>query len=371
MSINLHNYETWFLMYTDNELSEPERLAVESFVKQHPELKSELDAFSMAILTPDLEVYEPSTELIKIDGQQVETLLLKHLDNELTESEKFSVNRLIAEQKAVADEWLILQQTKVHAEHIVFEHKASLYKHTTRVFSLPNYAKLAIAAILIGAGIFFGLQLNTRNAETVSPIANTPIQTLPVIMEKSNTQDQVQEFDQINMDDSKDENLAIVEMQQQPSNSYVSSKDDAITSPKKNITNIHSTDGVVKYKIKEEKHFENINNTPGNKNISPDVTHTVQPLEKKLINELIEVEPVVSYAGNTITPTVKERKNPYAFTLENNQDTDNAVLIVEDDKVEKTKAAGLFRKVKRVIERKTNINTKESLLIGSFEIAIR
>ena len=42
MNINRDNYEEFFLLYADNELSVQEKNAVEDFVRQHPDLEEEL-----------------------------------------------------------------------------------------------------------------------------------------------------------------------------------------------------------------------------------------------------------------------------------------------------------------------------------------
>ncbi len=51
--INQHNYQTYFMLYADNELSAAEREAVLLFVEDHPAYKQEFDLMNKVRLTPD------------------------------------------------------------------------------------------------------------------------------------------------------------------------------------------------------------------------------------------------------------------------------------------------------------------------------
>jgi rRNA processing protein Gar1 len=68
--------------------------------------------------------------------------------------------------------------------------------------------------------------------------------------------------------------------------------------------------------------------------------------------------------------------NPYAlvtnFTEANAEEkNDNQILYMNEDKVKKTKLGGLFRKVKRLVERNTNVQTGNSIKLAGFDIAIK
>ena len=54
INIHLGNYEEFLILYMDNELSEDQRLAVENFLSQHPDLRGELEL----LMTTKLPVEE-------------------------------------------------------------------------------------------------------------------------------------------------------------------------------------------------------------------------------------------------------------------------------------------------------------------------
>ena len=55
-SINIHNYEEYFLLYTDKELTSTQKEEVEQFVLQHPQLQDEfLLLQSVKLLPEDIE----------------------------------------------------------------------------------------------------------------------------------------------------------------------------------------------------------------------------------------------------------------------------------------------------------------------------
>jgi hypothetical protein len=125
--INLNNYEEWFLLYTDNELSAPDQLIVEQFLIQHPSLKKELS---------------------------------------------------------------LLQMTKLQGEEMVFTDKASLYKTAEKAPVIPiHWWKTAVAAVLV-VGIGFTTysvltNKSTTGREIIAAAQNNKPETKPLPVEEN------------------------------------------------------------------------------------------------------------------------------------------------------------------------------------------
>ncbi|RYG44610.1 MAG: hypothetical protein EOO01_19195, partial [Chitinophagaceae bacterium] len=64
MQINRHNYEEFFILYLDNELSSEDRGQVELFVQENPDLKAELDLLLQSQLSPDASVIFDNKDLL-------------------------------------------------------------------------------------------------------------------------------------------------------------------------------------------------------------------------------------------------------------------------------------------------------------------
>jgi hypothetical protein len=73
--INITNYETFFLLYADNELSETEREAVLFFVKENPLLADEFKSINSTKISPEKEIVFSGKHSLYVENfEDVETL---------------------------------------------------------------------------------------------------------------------------------------------------------------------------------------------------------------------------------------------------------------------------------------------------------
>ena len=99
MEINQHNYEHYFLMYIDNELSGEERAAVNDFIMQHPNYANKLEALQKLKISPDTLIYENKFTLYKLSEQDEQCIA--YLENEMNSEEKASFENNLSENIAL------------------------------------------------------------------------------------------------------------------------------------------------------------------------------------------------------------------------------------------------------------------------------
>lgn len=137
--INRNNYETYFLLFADNELTPAERQEVEAFVRLHPDLAAEFDAVLQTRFSPEPVsfnaknlLYKPEPSPFHITINNCEEYFILYYDNELSAEEKKAVEQFVAENEAVQDNFRLLGAIQFTAEEeIQFPELAGLYR-------LPN-----------------------------------------------------------------------------------------------------------------------------------------------------------------------------------------------------------------------------------------
>lgn len=159
ININRHNYEEFFLLYVDRELSAAERVAVEQFVQENPDLQHELEALQQTMLPEDVLFEMPDkSSLYKeqptgISLQNHSTYFLMYVDDELSATEREAVETFVLQHPSLQESFMQLKQTKLPIEHIAFPNKKLLYRSEEREKKPIVYMRwwrMAAAAAIIG-----------------------------------------------------------------------------------------------------------------------------------------------------------------------------------------------------------------------------
>src|SRR5688500_2924157 len=122
MNINIDNYEEYFLLYADNELSQQEKNTVETFVNQHPGLEEELLIIKLSINKPDEDcTLEDKSFLLKETDKfsahsNCQQIFVLYNDDELTGYERDEVEAFLLKNPGLKNEFELLQKTKLQAD---------------------------------------------------------------------------------------------------------------------------------------------------------------------------------------------------------------------------------------------------------------
>jgi len=371
MKIDRHNYEEFFLLYIDNELTVDQKKQVEAFVSAHPELEEEFVMLQQSrLVADDSIVFDGKESLMKelseVNMANYEEWLLLYVDNELTSEQRSLVEKFCAAHPRVKDELALFQQTKLEPQEIVFADKASLYKkeEKVRVISM-SWWRIAVAAILILAAGFGTFRMINNNKIKVNDTAsetkgvpavnnsNQPGQKKDV--DVARTQEQAQP---VNEGDNK---LAVREDQ----NKKDKQKEKETVLPKKNKiedNQIAKNDEQPNNKQKEDAIASNNTSQPNNTTTEIPNTATSGTVEAGIASGL---QQTINNAGVT-KPADKTLDSEEAMTKTRFDET------ASND--ENKKLRGFFRKAARFSERTTKVNPANDdnrVLIGAMAVSLK
>lgn len=158
ININQHNYEEFFLLYVDGELSATGKLAVERFVQENPDLAVELDMLQQSQLPVEDWGFEKKDQLYRSESAEINSAncqeqFLLYVDNELEAVDKENVERFVLQHPSLQESFTQLKRTKLEPEQLVFPDKTLLYRKEERRILYMSWQRMAVAAVLTGLAI--------------------------------------------------------------------------------------------------------------------------------------------------------------------------------------------------------------------------
>jgi hypothetical protein len=346
INIDRNNYEEYFLLYVDNELTPVQRLAVEEFVNNHPDLKEELGLLSSTILDAEpIRLFDKESLLShQIQQDVVDEQLLLYLDNELTPEEAAKVELKISTDKNYKLQYEGLSKTRLDKNDIiVYPYKKELYK-TEKERSIRPLFLLRIAAavvILLSSALFYIFS---------SGVNNEP----PIIVQQTNKPDQqkTEIVSDQNLVTTPDEKTGETIEEKKSTEHHIASVSENMETAKKPVANVDQT-------------------KPAASNIVNDqIAYTELPKVEKQTSLDVFVSPQQNINNQLVTTT-----EAIAYTKVDASETPVPGLDAlegEDDK--KGSVRGFLRKASRFIERRTGINAvneDDELLIGVVAIKLK
>jgi len=344
MELNINNYEEYFLLYADNELSVEEMKQVEDFVRNNPVLKDEFDSILKTVLTSDTTIeFEDKSSLYKRASSfeariNAENFVLYH-DGELSKPEEEMTEKLVREDEGLKKEFDLIKRAKLEADKtIAFPDKQSLYRKEKDDRVIPIWWRWAAAAILLGFGIWGGVKYFEQPAPShelvkenkpLAPSNNlpTPINKEPIV--KNDKPVPVNNAPVNNNTYDKQNDIPVVRVKHSNNPKLVP------VDETKDIKNEQDEDVVIDLKNKET-----------------DLSNTLKDLQKTVDN-------VVKNLQNSNTTKKEEQPTGDGYKVTQASYTDNNVKPDEDyafynvpqKQFNKTKIGTLIKQTKRIVIR--------------------
>ncbi len=340
--ITQENFEEYFLLYIDNELTADERVAVERYLVQHPELQTDMNLL-MASKLPMEEINLTNKEVLLAESMRLNALdesLLLYIDGELNKEETKWLEDKIQKDSLLSLQHQLLLKTKLDAkERIVYPYKEELYRHEKHR-RLPIYWMRVAATIIITIGIG-ALVYTYQSKPSVAVAVTQPKDKKPNIKQHNSGVGVVTEVAQTDLKETKKGISPL-------------SINDVNNATRTMVKQKHLKPIKAKTIMKPEMQENIIATTLENISIQNTIAATpATGLPKQIFNNI----PVTSITTNAY----------------NNQEASPTPAVIKDvlaqaDNEKKSSLKGLLRKATRFIERRTNIsatNENDELLIGA------
>jgi hypothetical protein len=360
MNINRNNYESYFLLYVDNELSGGERNSVEQFISENPDLKMEMDALKEAICVPEEFSFNKELLIKREITEEIQSKLLSHLDGELSGTEAVILEKQITSDNNLHKEWEFLQKTKLDAAEIVaFPDKSLLYrKEKGRVIAF-NFRKLAAAATIVGlllTSAYFFIQRQNQDSETVVAVIPQPKSTDSPVIANVNTVPQ----------------KSVADPAEKTSNNITDTPQLPEFTATTNTPQLKPGNSEEKESVPQQKINDVINNN--DRELAVQQQTQRDPVNVPDLNEnnnnvaTIKPEPKQTPA-NDLDLTNRDVATTTLASFPEESES-NKVMYFDEEKVTRSKLGGFVRKMKRVVERNAKIKTG-NLHIGGFDLALK
>lgn len=383
MKINRHNYEEYFILYLDNELSSEERLMVEAFVQQHSDLRDELQLLAQFKLKPDEEVVFAHKEQLFFAKETAEnelqpemnSALLLYLDNELSPAQKNELETAMKNNPLLKKEWDLLLRTRLQPEQIVCSFKDTLYKTEKPVRQFWVKWRYAAAAILLLAMAVSAIVVFTGNKKASdNPVVKTNQQDRkPNEVVQENNKVKVESFTQpenIVQPVVVKEEALVKEIKPVAPTIISKNSNDNKNEMVKQAAKIEKQLPVPDLEKPEETIAINQNRNSNNLPLPENNPYLRTDIKKTDISTTAFNKPEPD--PEAMIPKTNKVTNTIAASYNNNP----AIVDEQESGKDNKKSRGLFRKILRTVVKRTNAVTNDDenddkLLIGGFAIRLK
>jgi len=347
-TINLGNYEEYFILYMDHELSAEQVKMVEAFLLLHPDLQAALELLmSTQLPAEDFSINKEALLAENMKMSAIDEELLLYVDDELPAEKKRIIELELASNKQYKLQHQLLLQTKLDVtEAIVYPNKEELYHRTERAVPFKLWMRIAAAVLVITTmGVLY---FTSNDAASVPPQMVTEANPTPRFNQPSLNQQKTPST-------ALQQNMAVNRVEQRQNEVA------AITNKKAVNNDVHfaaeQTNAIATNTVVNDiaiDHPSAKGTTAIDFNAATEVvTASFDPSE-----QILNTSPVTSVLSQRNTINATATAVPQHAVASDN---------------EKGSFKSFFRKATRLIERKTGIepaNDNDELLIGAVALKL-
>jgi hypothetical protein len=176
MDINRNNYESFFMDYLDGKMSPDQVIKLMSFLKENPDLKTELEEFEEINVEPDKKRFESKISLKKafiVNDSNFDNLCIASLEGDLNEEETTLLQNWLQQNPLKVREFELYKKTRLIPEKNTFDYKSTLKKSSIVRILTPKvwgyFSAAASITILITLYLFIS-RPNTNENTVISQI---------------------------------------------------------------------------------------------------------------------------------------------------------------------------------------------------------
>ena len=348
--IHLGNYEEFFVLYIDNELSDAEMKKVDDFLAAHPDLQAEFEILAGTRLPMEEFTFDKSE--LMADKMKLGTIdedLLLYIDQELPSGKRKVVELELASNPDYQLQHQLLLKTKLDAtDKISYPDKKELYRRSeTKVIGIGVWMRIAVAVMLVASMtiLYFNNSSNTSTTPTVAATGKEPVKKESV--------------EQITPDvHSSNEEPVLAKTEEKPELKIINKKGNAVENKKTGTEEFQDAEpqprdlyvAQADHNLPDKARMETLDlNTPG---------LTTGQIDINRDNGSLNNIPVT-----TTTP------EPY-----NNSDaTPTNIDVASNNNENKGSVKGFLRRATRLIEKRTGIDATNDgeLLIGVVAVKLK
>jgi hypothetical protein len=354
MNINRLNYENYFLLYVDGELSAAEMQAVEGFATENKDLADELDMLLQTKLPAEADYPFDNksilfrTASLHINSINCEEKFLLFVDDELNDQEKKETIEFVSTHPQYQAAFDAILETKLPAETISFPNKDALFRKDAerKPVIVMQWWKLAVAAALIGILVLAGLFIpaNHNASELVKSKINSRTIPTTIISKEQNIEPN---------------HIAIEQPILAKKNTTTNSHTDFIPAIKNKIDKLHESDNLIakteapNQKMEQETIVMNADNSIPTTN-----NHTIGTESNSHANE-------ITAANNRIQSSVEPSYVKPAVYKELDTDDERKSLYLGSVEINKDKLRGFIRKASSLFKGKNKTEEEKTELSNS------